>query len=52
MVKLDDYLRQKGATGLDGWTLGTADSISADGKVIAGNGPSPHGSEVWVATLP
>src|SRR5215211_7365112 len=52
MVKLDDYARQKGATGLEGWDLGYADSISANGKVIAGNGAGPRGPEGWVLNLP
>jgi probable HAF family extracellular repeat protein len=52
MVKLDDYLKQKGVKGLDGWVLGTANALSADGKVIAGHGSGPHGFEGWVATLP
>jgi probable HAF family extracellular repeat protein len=38
MVKLSDYLTNKGITGFDGWTLINANSISPDGKIIAGTG--------------
>jgi probable HAF family extracellular repeat protein len=52
MVVLDDYVKAKGITGLDGWILGTANSISRDGKVIAGIGVGPQGPDSWVVTLP
>jgi probable HAF family extracellular repeat protein len=52
MVKLADYLRAKGATGLDGWILGAAVVLSADGKTIGGWGLGPQGLEGWVAALP
>ena len=45
-------IEAKGAKGLDGWVLGTANALSSDGKVIAGHGAGPHGFEGWVATLP
>jgi hypothetical protein len=38
MVKLSDYLTSKGVTGHESWTLVTANSISPDGKIIAGTG--------------
>jgi len=38
MVKLSDYLTSKGITGHERWTLLNANSISPDGKIIAGTG--------------
>jgi uncharacterized membrane protein len=38
MVKLSDYLTSKGITGHEQWTLLNANSISPDGKIIAGTG--------------
>lgn len=53
IVKLSDYLIGKGITGLDGWTLMVANSITPDGKMIGGVGISPSNQiEGWIATLP
>jgi probable HAF family extracellular repeat protein len=53
MVKLEDHLKAKGATGLTGWLLSAATAISSDGKIIAGWGVGPRRAfESWVATLP
>ena len=38
MVKLSDYLTSKGITGHEQWTLINANSVSPDGKIIAGTG--------------
>ena len=38
IFKFQDYLVQLGTQGLDGWTLGTIDAISGDGRTIAGWG--------------
>jgi uncharacterized membrane protein len=38
MVRLSDYLKSKGITGHEGWTLVAASSVSPDGKIIAGTG--------------
>jgi hypothetical protein len=38
MVKLSDYLKSKGVTGYETWTLITAVAVSPDGKIIAGTG--------------
>jgi probable HAF family extracellular repeat protein len=47
-VLVDDF-------GLDaslaGWTLRSANGISADGRVIVGSGNSPRGIEAWIARL-
>ena len=51
MVSLKETLI---GVGLDvsGWTLSSADAISADGFTIVGNGINPSGqSEAWVANL-
>jgi hypothetical protein len=37
---------------LDGWTLGSANAISNDGKVITGSGRNPDGNiEGWIANI-
>ena len=38
MIKLSDYLTSKGVTGHERWTLIGANSLSPDGKIIAGTG--------------
>jgi len=42
-----------GATGLEGWTLRSANAVSTDGLAIAGGGRNPAGNnEGWFFTLP
>jgi probable HAF family extracellular repeat protein len=44
--------KYQSASSLLGWTLSEATGVSADGKVIVGNGTTPTGqSEGWVANL-
>jgi hypothetical protein len=38
MVKLSDYLTNKGVTGHETWTLVNANCVSPNGKIIAGTG--------------
>ena len=38
IVKLSDYLKSKGVTGYETWTLISAVAVSPDGKIIAGTG--------------
>ena len=38
MVKLREYLTSNGVTGHETWTLGNANCVSPDGKIIAGTG--------------
>jgi probable HAF family extracellular repeat protein len=45
MQRLFDVLVAGGATGLDGWTLIGANSISADGIWVVGSGINPFGTE-------
>jgi probable HAF family extracellular repeat protein len=53
MVKASDYLKSKGVSGFDGWTLVVANSVSPNGKIIAGTGINPRGLvEGWIAALP
>jgi probable HAF family extracellular repeat protein len=53
MVKVSDYLASKGITGFERWTLVVANSVSPNGKIIAGTGINPMGfAEGWIATLP
>lgn len=49
-VDLNTYLASIGID-LSGWTLTQANTISADGLTIAGNGTHENASEAWVATL-
>jgi hypothetical protein len=52
MVRLTDLLLAGGASGLDGWYLQEARSVSADGMTIVGYGYNPDGQfEGWIATL-
>jgi probable HAF family extracellular repeat protein len=53
MVNLREMLIAGGVTGLSGWQLSTATSISADGRTIVGWGENPNGqTEGWIATVP
>lgn len=53
MQNLRDVLIAGGATGLTGWTLNEARSVSADGRTIVGSGTNPLGqTEAWIATVP
>ena len=50
---LADMLRDRCGLDLDGWTLLSADGISADGHTIAGTGINPDGNvEAWLVRLP
>jgi len=53
MVKLKDYLKDKGVSGIEGWTLLVANSVSPDGKIIAGTGINEVKQEVegWIVKL-
>ena len=53
MRNLQDVLMSYGlGSSLRGWTLGSANAISADGRVITGTGINPLGfEEGWVARL-
>jgi len=48
---LSDVLFELGAT-LTGWTLSEAVAVSADGRVIAGNGTLAGVEQAWLARLP
>ncbi len=49
MLKLQDYLKGLGVTGLRGWRLDTAVAISGDGTTIAGWGYRPDGHvQSWI----
>ena len=50
---LAELLARAKVTGLEGWTLLEAVAVSADGRVLAGNGTDAAGkSEGWIARLP
>ena len=52
-LDLQDLLISLGATNLDGWELGPAFGISADGRTIVGAGRLNNGPvQGWVATIP
>jgi hypothetical protein len=52
MRKLADVLSPKVGSAIDGWILGAATAISADGLTIVGYGRNPSGNEeAWVAHL-
>jgi uncharacterized membrane protein len=41
------------ASSFQGWTLGGAGGVSADGKVVAGGGTNQNGQgQAWIARLP
>jgi probable HAF family extracellular repeat protein len=51
MRRLADVLEEQGVN-LSGWTLTSATDISANGRVIVGDGINPRGvHEAWIATL-
>lgn len=53
LIDLKTHLANLGATGLAGWTLEAANSISADGRFIVGQGTDPTGhTQAWLAILP
>ncbi len=53
MQKLTTYLTEAGITGFEGWQLVVANSVSPDGKILAGVGINPSGLvEGWIAKLP
>jgi probable HAF family extracellular repeat protein len=53
MRNLKDVLINDYGLDLTGWTLDDVTGISADGRVIVGNGYDPQGQvEGWVATVP
>jgi hypothetical protein len=53
MLDLKSVLLANGATGLNGWTLTSANNITPDGRTIVGDGIDPAGNhESWIATLP
>jgi probable HAF family extracellular repeat protein len=53
LVRLHDYLAARGVTGLDDWTLYSAEAISDNGRTIVGTGLNPQGQpEAWIATIP
>lgn len=52
MVKLTDYMKNKGVTGFDGWVLDVANPVSPDGKIISGTGVNPRGQvEGWIVKM-
>jgi hypothetical protein len=52
MVNLRSFLVSQGLD-LAGWTLTSAEGISADGLTIVGTGVNPAGNqEAWMATIP
>ena len=53
MRDLKDVLESDYGLDLTGWTLSTAEDISADGHTIAGVGVNPLGfNEAWIVTIP
>lgn len=51
--RLKDVLLASGAPAVADWTLREATGISADGRVVVGNGINPAGQgEGWIANLP
>jgi len=53
MRRLKDVLLSSGLSAVADWTLTEATGISADGRVLVGNGTNPSGdTEGWIATLP
>ncbi len=52
MQSLRDVLIAKGVTGLDNWVLRNANSISADGEWVVGDGINPSGDqEAFLANI-
>ncbi len=53
MVAFDDYLASEFSLVLDGWTLTSVTSVSADGRAFVGAGINPEGiSEAWRVIVP
>lgn len=52
MRDLGQLLENVYGVNMDGWTLTQAIDISADGRVIVGNGTGPSGGQAWVAVIP
>lgn len=53
MVAFEDYLASEFAIVLDGWTLTSVNSVSADGLAFVGAGINPQGlSEAWRVIVP
>ena len=51
LVDLNTYLPTLGLN-LAGWTLTTANGVSADGRTIVGSGTFGGNPEAWIVTLP
>jgi len=51
MRNFKDVLENTYGLDLTGWTLSTANGISDDGKIIAGYGSGPSGTEAWIARI-
>jgi len=52
MRRLADVLIERGVTGLSGWTLRSAQHITADGKIVVGYGINPSGQqEAFLANI-
>lgn len=52
MVNVREHLVSQGVTGLEGWTLSIAFGVSADGRIVVGDGLNPQGDfEGWIANL-
>jgi probable HAF family extracellular repeat protein len=49
---LKEVLISAGATGLEGWTLNSANAVSADGRTIVGVATRNGTSQAFVATVP
>ena len=49
---LNDLLPREYGIDLTGWTLTSAEGISADGTVLFGHGIGPDGSNTWMLTVP
>ena len=53
MRSVRDLLTDELGLDLTGWTLQSANAISADGLTITGNGFNPSGdAEAWIARIP
>jgi uncharacterized membrane protein len=53
MRNLKNLLVAAGVQEVEGWRLTEATGISADGRIIVGNGTNPSGqNEGWVVALP
>jgi len=54
IVKLRDYLTGKGVIGHETWALGNPNSVSPDGKIIAGTGANNREQRIegFIVRLP